>query len=64
MATATLGVTKGVEQEMGKLIDGDIHFSSRDIWLIECPNCLRKQQTSRDTCYCCGLKFVYEDDNK
>ena len=38
------------------------HFSSRSIDEIECPICRKKQMSNRNSCFCCGCKFIYDDE--
>lgn len=37
-------------------------FASRALDTIACPNCGRKQRSTRDNCYNCGTRFLYEDE--
>lgn len=50
--------TKDVSDEQIKFAT----FLERTEESIECPRCGRTQKGTRDSCYSCGLKFIYQNE--
>ena len=37
-------------------------FATRRLGDIACPVCHKRQMSNRDSCYACGCRFIYEDE--
>lgn len=37
-------------------------FKSRSEARIECPNCHKEQMSNRNSCYSCGTRFIFSDE--
>ena len=42
--------------------DAPAVFPARTEEVVACPRCHRRQKGDRDSCYACGLPFLYEND--
>jgi hypothetical protein len=49
-------------ESFGTITNPTARFESRSTTEITCPVCQKIQLSNRDTCYSCGCKFFYSDE--
>jgi hypothetical protein len=58
----TAAVSVNVESSSGGTSANTAVFTSRSEQEIVCPVCNKVQLSNRDTCYSCGCRFIYKDE--